>query len=188
MRVASLSVFLLIAPAVAGCIGDSGPIEGPEEIAQASTGIDADGTDWSHEVFATAEYVLATARPFGPHPQRITVVAGCGWWVFEMPNGTTYARINVQGPPVNETRPGAGYASFKTAHEDAESWRVPPENDRPRANRTVEVDDPRPGSWILWVWPWGPNVNQAYDVSLTFEGRSAQVPGAPVLEPARACE
>lgn len=180
-RTLLLSLFLLTAGLTAGCIGDTASPAEPASSSDPAPDDTDSGSSWNLTITATAEYVLAAGRPFGPREQ-IAVVAGCAHYQFEMPAGTTEATFNVAGPAVNESRPGAGYQSFKVKHDDHDRYMVPPENDRPREERTIQVEDPRNGTWFLWVWPWGPAVNQVYDIEITLDGTGP----APTEEPSLA--
>lgn len=178
-----LSVLLLATSLTVGCLGDEPTLEPATNRSVQPASSEVDDARWNRSINGTARYLLAAGDPVGPDT-RILVVDGCGLHSFRMPNGTTEATFTVSGPPVNASRPGAGYQTFMVKHDEEDRYRTPEDNDRPARTRTINVSDPRPGKWFVWVWPWGVSVHQVYDIEVALEGRGEAPADALSLEPA----
>jgi hypothetical protein len=109
-----------------------------------------------------------------------TSTAQCAVLKFEAPEHSSMLELQLSGPAVNAARPGAGYMSFLAKHPD-DPWLEPDESGiRDAVNLTVHA--PSNGTWVVWVWPNGPVVNQEWDLYVQLSGvGSSPAPLAPKL-------
>lgn len=169
-----LALLLVSAGVTGGCLADE-----QEPVAPANTSSQPDTGPlerWNRTITGSSKLILAAGTPMGPR-EVTAVIAGCGMFTFPVPEGTGNMTVTVSGPPINESRPGAGYQTFKVKHEAHDRYRGPPSEGDPAAERTVQVDQPRSGDWLLWIWPWGPTLNQSFAIEIWLSGQ-----GAPPME------
>lgn len=185
-------------PAVAAvllslCILGAGCITSSEEAAEPAGGVSAPATSdtggWWVQAGAKIHYVAGAGSPdiayvgqYGETScnaeERPSTVG------LEIPPNATTLTIELSSPPANVSQPGAGFATFSYRHEGGQ-WHGPDGEPRgdpvvdtsspPGPTPSITIKDPEPGTWLIWVVPYGPVANQMYTVTLSASGASPHV-------------
>lgn len=169
---------------VSGCIGeDASPGDVEEASGTGGEAVPRDGPGQWRLDGRTRTVLTATAEPFSPVNPSITVIDGCDLFQFQVPRTTHELAVTVRSDPVNSSQPGAGYGTVKIKQDDGERW-IEPDDSEPSKTHTLSASDPRPGTWSVWIRPWGPAVNQVFDVEVRIQGTGPSPSGPSELVPA----
>lgn len=172
--------FLLILPAVAGCLagpgsqGDASPSEPTGTDSGSAPPADVADRTWNVSITYTPWFLAAYGQPYA----RTGTVDSCEtfveWWVPR--NATNVWAVLEEGP--NAT--GQGYMAHMIQHEKG-SWIHPPEaRDTPlggpyyldlSTRMAIDVEDPRPGNWEAWVFPNQAVVDQMWNLTIHVAGQ-----------------
>lgn len=101
---------------------------------------------------------------------------------IRLPSGGTFLDIRLETDILGSSDPGFGFATFMFRAGDEGPW-MNPDGERmdespaiyttpPQEETRINVSEPRPGDWTVWVWPHGLVVNQTFTLTLTAQGTS----------------
>lgn len=118
-----------------------------------------------------------------PFYENIGIASDFGSRFFHVPDNTTRLSAYLNSSFVNASSAGVGYGTFFVKHAEenphypAQQASTPvtgPLDVGPREASWVEVENPKPGDWAIWVWPKGVVINQDFHVTIHVRGTGTE--------------
>lgn len=181
-----------------GEAGSSGDDPGSSE---ETVGSDADdeGDDdpepiaWSREGSLALGWVAAVGGNFtgevsqasgqgetdGDHCPRAHLIVPKGTGDLTLRVSGQPVEANASGDPANASAPGAGLYTVYIQTADGQEIYLdgPSATDAEGAELRHEAKDPAPGTWTIEMRPWGPVVQQTWEVQASLAGQTVVLPG-----------